>query len=116
MKFKQTLKKLLSYSSILFPYTSKMSINKANKILDDTYNDSNGTCIASNKLDIKYDIQIIVPAYNVEKYIKECLDSLERQVTKYKGIITIVDDGSSDNTGVIIDKIITTWGGATRNI
>lgn len=42
-------------------------------------------------------ISIIIPVYNVEDYIKECLDSLLMQT--YKDLqILIVDDGSTDKT------------------
>ena len=45
-------------------------------------------------------VSIIVPAYNVEKYISECLDSLVNQT--YKNIeIILINDGSKDNTGKI---------------
>jgi len=49
------------------------------------------------------DISIIVPAYNVEKYLEKCLDSLVNQTKKEIEII-IVNDGSSDSTGDIIQK------------
>ena len=42
-------------------------------------------------------ISILVAAYNVEKYIDQCLDSIEKQ--SYKNIeVIIVDDFSSDDT------------------
>lgn len=48
-------------------------------------------------------ISIIVPVYNVEKYIKKCLNSLIKQT--YKNIeIIIVNDGSSDNSLSICQK------------
>lgn len=47
-------------------------------------------------------ISIIIPAYNIENYIAKCLDSLLNQTYKNLEII-VVDDGSSDNTGKIID-------------
>lgn len=47
-------------------------------------------------------VSIIVPAYNVEKYICQCLDSLVAQT--YPDLeILLVDDGSTDKSGTICD-------------
>lgn len=48
------------------------------------------------------DISVIVPAYNVERYISQCLDSLINQTKKELEIIAI-DDGSTDNTLSILN-------------
>lgn len=48
-------------------------------------------------------LSIIVPVYNVEKYLEKCLDSLVNQTLKDIEII-IVNDGSKDNSQLIIDK------------
>ena len=45
-------------------------------------------------------VSIVIPAYNVEKYIARCLDSIREQTFSDIEII-IVDDGSKDKTGVI---------------
>ena len=45
-------------------------------------------------------VTVIVPVYNVEKYIRECLDSLVRQTLKGVEVI-IVNDGSTDGSGDI---------------
>jgi glycosyltransferase involved in cell wall biosynthesis len=51
-------------------------------------------------LDIK--ISVIVPVYNVEEYLSECLDSIQKQT--YKNIeVILVNDGSNDNSGKICD-------------
>lgn len=48
-------------------------------------------------------ISIVVPVYNVEKYIGEMIESLQRQTLTDLEII-LVDDGSPDNSGKICDQ------------
>ncbi len=48
-------------------------------------------------------LSIIVPAYNVEKYIKQCVDSILAQSFKDFELL-LVDDGSKDSTGIICDE------------
>lgn len=48
---------------------------------------------------------IIVPVYNVEKYLDKCLASILRQTFKNFECI-IIDDGSPDNSNAIIDKYV----------
>lgn len=47
-------------------------------------------------------ISVIVPVYNVEKYVGKCVDSILNQSYKNLDII-LVDDGSTDRSGVICD-------------
>ena len=54
-------------------------------------------------------ISVIVPIYNVEKYIRKCLDSLRGQVLREIEVICI-DDGSTDRSGRIADEYITDEG------
>lgn len=48
-------------------------------------------------------ISIVVPVYNVEDYIKECIESLLKQSYENYEII-LVDDGSKDDSGKICDQ------------
>ena len=61
-----------------------------------------GKC--ENKLPYNYPlISVIVPVYNVERYLKECVDSIVTQTYKNLEII-LVDDGSSDSCPAICDS------------
>lgn len=73
------------------------------------------------------EISIIVPVYNTENYLKECLESLVNQNLKNFEII-IVNDGSTDNSELIIQEFAKKYPfvssiahknkglGATRNV
>ena len=62
------------------------------------------TALTHNHIgEILYDLAIIVPAYNAEKWIRECVDSILSQETDYSFLAVFVDDGSRDQTGAILD-------------
>ena len=48
------------------------------------------------------DLSIIVPAYNAEKTIKECIDSVIKQITDIEYELIIINDGSKDKTGQLV--------------
>ena len=54
-----------------------------------------------DKMQIKY--SVIIPVYNAEKTLKRCLDSLLGQKRQDVEII-LINDGSSDRSGEIIDE------------
>ena len=50
-------------------------------------------------------VSIIIPIYNMEKYLSECLSSLQRQHFDEEVEILLLDDGSTDTSGKICDDI-----------
>ena len=48
-------------------------------------------------------VTVVVPVFNVEKYLHQCIESLLNQTYRNLEII-LVDDGSTDNSGAICDK------------
>lgn len=49
-------------------------------------------------------VSVIIPAYNVEEYISKCVCSVLEQTYKRIEVI-VVDDGSNDNTGDIVERL-----------
>ena len=54
--------------------------------------------------DIEPDISVILPVYNVERYLEQCLTSLTQQTLKNIEIIC-VDDGSTDKSLELLKKL-----------
>ena len=49
------------------------------------------------------EISVIVPVYNVERYLRQCMDSLVNQTyTDFE--IILVNDGSTDSSGVLCEE------------
>lgn len=57
-----------------------------------------------NQLKKQYDLMIVVPVYNVESYLTQCLDSVFNQHTQYSYCVVIVDDGSTDRSPKILEQ------------
>lgn len=50
------------------------------------------------------ELSVVIPVYNAERYLHNCLDSIVRQIQSDKVEVIIVDDGSSDASGKICDQ------------
>ena len=93
---------------LLLVVSKKINIplEKATQMLNDFSPDSHGDIDANNKITPTYDLHIIIPCYNVEKYVVDCLESVFSQQTKYSYFVTIVNDGSTDNTLQLIQQYV----------
>lgn len=76
----------------------EISINK-NQFLSDCY--SEGIIVKDKKYNPK--VTLVLPVYNVEKYLPECIDSVINQTMKDIEIIC-VDDGSTDNSLEVLKR------------
>lgn len=113
LKYSCMLKKILKILRFkfwcIFPKNRK-SVNfideNLNNSLEQLRPDLTGSSFPKKIVNIntKYDLQIIIPAFNAEKYIKTCIDSLLKQKTHFTYQIVIVEDGSTDGTFDIISK------------
>lgn len=92
---------ILSY--LPFP-KSRLSVETCREELDRFHKKPAGTCINKNNVAIEYDLQIIIPTYNAEKFIEDCLKSVMMQRTRYSYIVTVINDGSKDRTKEILER------------
>ena len=103
------IKKIIKAVNVVFGnfvrVQSRLSFDEARKYLQEISPKPKGTCYTKNKLAIQYDLHIIIPAYNAEKYIKECLKSVFIQVSEYSVLATVVNDGSTDQTSIILENL-----------
>ena len=58
-------------------------------------------------MDINYSASIIIPAYNEQETIEECLSNIIEESKKFDSEIIVVDDNSSDQTIEIVEKFKT---------
>lgn len=113
----RALAELLSgmcYSLWLLFYCIKRLFNKSHVIVDmDTEQAMELVARTSPKPEIGFimekpkamedlDLTVIVPVYNYRTVLKQCLDSIQNQNTKYRYEMIFVDDGSTDGSADIL--------------
>ena len=103
---KQIIKQLISSTANLIPIKTHLSSLAARDTLSSFSSKPTGTCYTSNVIHTQYDLQIIIPCYNVEKWVKRCLESVLKQRTKYNVLVSIVNDGSTDGTENVIREVM----------
>ena len=81
-----------------------LSLNESDHILKSFYMPNYTLGENKYKFSKEFDLSILIPVYNGEDSIDQCLDSVINQKTKYSYEIIIVNDGSTDNTLNILNK------------
>ena len=81
-----------------------MNSQEAREYLNGVYPAHKAEIYTNNILHNDLDLSIIIPVYNQEKYIEECLNSVLTQKTKYKFETIVINDGSTDHTGELLEK------------
>lgn len=91
---KQIVYGLLKSLPIFSPrYNICHSFEEAVGFCQSIYKDDGGSCIrdysVQNQCKKRYDLEIIVPVYNVERYVEECIESILAQKTRFTFHLTI---------------------------
>ena len=87
-----------------FPKHLHITATEAEDMLSAIHPDKGQTCLCNNSIEAVYDLHIIVPVYNTALYIKQCLDSIFQQETEFSFFVSIVNDGSTDNSPALLEE------------
>lgn len=82
----------------------KLSASEAEKHLQAFYPRSAPAFAQNNCMDPLFDVMIIVPVYNVQAYLEQCIASVLNQKTDYSYQAVFIDDGATDDSGEILDR------------
>lgn len=83
---------------------TRLSAEKAESCLNSYHIQSAPAFSQTNAIQKDYDLMIVIPVYNVEAYLRECLDSVFAQETRYCFCVVAVDDGSTDASSAILEE------------
>lgn len=85
--------------------TVTMSGEKAHEIIDSVYTKPIKTIVnKQEEHNPEVDLSIIIPVFNCEQYLEECIQSVIAQKTNYSFEVILVNDGSTDGSLDIINK------------
>lgn len=102
---KRVLRGCSSFCAPLVSKKTELDPVRGRQILLDCAPIPAGTALAENILsEIRCDLQIVIPAYNVQQYLEDCMESVLSQKTKYSYHVVLVDDGAKDSTPQICDR------------
>lgn len=111
-KITMRLLKMFKINRIIYKFSRNDIISMDNKTVTEArtflekYSPNPKTsCVCKNEITHQFDIHIIIPAFNVETYIEQCMNSIVLSPSKkYTYLVTVIDDGSTDKTPDILKK------------
>lgn len=105
-KIKEYLRKKYIYLryALQFNRVENMSLVEAKYLLDEFRPQKPPKFEQDVSYNPIYDLMIIVPVYNAASFLDDCINSLLGQDTKYSYGVIFIDDGSTDESGVILDR------------
>lgn len=109
MRIKSALKKILSVICIMRikvhrQSESKMTVEEANRIISRVYQAKRYECNGHISDETEYEISLIIPVYNGERFLDKCIESLINQKTERKYELIFINDGSTDSSMEILKK------------
>lgn len=103
-------------TGLRFPKHLSTTYKEALNHISSIYPDKGETCLCTNKIIADHDLHIIIPVYNTATYLRDCLNSVLSQESGYDVFISIINDGSTDNSAQIIEDFRTSLGGTEHQI
>lgn len=81
-------------------------MHKTEDYLSSISKDEGSSSITENHIaeEAKFDLTVIIPVYNTEAFLDKCIQSVLNEKTDYTICVTIVNDGSTDNSDAIIQR------------
>ncbi len=89
-----------------FPVHVAMTVAEAESTLTALHPDVGGSCLCHNNINPVADLHIIIPVYNAGQYLMDCLDSIYTQKTRFSLFVSIINDGSTDDSAEILGKYL----------
>lgn len=81
------------------------TVSEARRWLNYVSQNPNNSCYTDRPFTYEkpeYELSIVIPVYNGEKWIKNAVDSVLNQQTKFSFEVIVINDGSTDRTGDIL--------------
>ena len=85
-------------------FKTHLSVAKAQEIICSYHEQAKPAFVQDNNINKIFDLMIVIPVYNVQQHLEQCLDSVFSQKTQYSYNVVAVDDGSTDASGTLLEN------------